>query len=70
LTGQCAFLVQVNIKVPPKDDSDLEVMKSGRYYIILLGKSISVTWDLAMGVSVILKGNFKVSGFSFTSYSH
>ncbi|KAM6093690.1 von Willebrand factor [Chlamydotis macqueenii] len=49
----------VNIKVPPKDDSDLEVMKSGRYYIILLGKSISVTWDLAMGVSVILKGNFK-----------
>uniref|UniRef100_A0A8C3PPM6 von Willebrand factor n=1 Tax=Calidris pygmaea TaxID=425635 RepID=A0A8C3PPM6_9CHAR len=49
----------VNVKVPPKDDSDLEVMKSGRYYIILLGKSISVTWDLAMGVSVILKGNFK-----------
>nr|XP_009936779.1 PREDICTED: von Willebrand factor [Opisthocomus hoazin] len=53
------FNGNVNIKVPPKDDSDLEVMKSGRYYIILLGKSISVTWDLAMGVSVILKGNFK-----------
>ncbi|GAB0177352.1 von Willebrand factor [Grus japonensis] len=53
------FNGNVNIKVPPKDDSDLEVMKSGRYYIISLGKSISVTWDLAMGVSVILKGNFK-----------
>ncbi|KAM6438314.1 von Willebrand factor [Rhynochetos jubatus] len=53
------FNGNVNIKVPPKDDSDLEVMKSGRYYIILLGKSISVIWDLAMGVSVILKGNFK-----------
>lgn len=64
---QCAFLVQVNIKVPPKDDNDLEVVRSGRYYIILLGKSISVTWDLAMGVSVILKGNFKVSVFCFTS---
>lgn len=70
MIAQCAFPIQVNIKVPPKDENDLEVMKSGRYYIILLGKRISVTWDLAMGVSVILKGNFKVSGFCFTSYSH
>ncbi|KAM9245736.1 von Willebrand factor [Leptosomus discolor] len=53
------FNGNVNIKVPPKDDNGLEVMRSGRYYIILLGKSISVTWDLSMGVSVILKGNFK-----------
>ncbi|XP_040421957.1 von Willebrand factor isoform X2 [Cygnus olor] len=53
------FNGNVNIKVPPKDSDDLEVMKSGRYYIILLGNSISVTWDLAMGVSVILKANFK-----------
>ncbi|NXC45571.1 VWF factor, partial [Penelope pileata] len=49
----------VNIKVSPKDSGDLEVMKSGRYYIILLGKSISMTWDLAMGISVILKASFK-----------
>lgn len=48
----------VNIKVFPKDSGDLEVMKSGRYYIILLSKSITVTWDLAMGVSVILKADF------------
>ncbi|XP_032850933.2 von Willebrand factor isoform X2 [Tyto alba] len=53
------FNGNVNIRVPPKDGNDLEVMRSGRYYIILLGKNISVTWDLAMGVSVILKGNFK-----------
>ncbi|XP_009511474.2 von Willebrand factor [Phalacrocorax carbo] len=53
------FNGNVNIKVPPKDGNDLEVMRSGRYYIIFLGKSISVTWDLAMGVSVILNGNFK-----------
>ncbi|XP_010223541.1 PREDICTED: von Willebrand factor [Tinamus guttatus] len=53
------FNGNVNIKVPLKDDKNLEVMKSGRYYIILLGKSISVTWNLAMGISVILKGNFK-----------
>uniref|UniRef100_A0A8C5X262 von Willebrand factor n=1 Tax=Malurus cyaneus samueli TaxID=2593467 RepID=A0A8C5X262_9PASS len=54
------FNENVNIRIPPRDENDnLEVIKSGRYYIILLGKSISVTWDLAMGVSVILKGNFK-----------
>uniref|UniRef100_A0A674GH51 von Willebrand factor n=1 Tax=Taeniopygia guttata TaxID=59729 RepID=A0A674GH51_TAEGU len=54
------FNGNVNIRVPPKGENDnLDVIKSGRYYIILLGKSISVTWDLAMGVSIILKGNFK-----------
>uniref|UniRef100_A0A8C9MZR3 von Willebrand factor n=1 Tax=Serinus canaria TaxID=9135 RepID=A0A8C9MZR3_SERCA len=58
------FNGNVNIRVPPKGENDnLDVIKSGRYYIILLGKSISVTWDLAMGVSIILKvcglcGNF------------
>ncbi|NXP39690.1 VWF factor, partial [Leiothrix lutea] len=54
------FNGNVNIRVPPKGENDnLDVIKSGRYYIVLLGKSITVTWDLAMGVSVILKGNFK-----------
>uniref|UniRef100_A0A803VYC1 von Willebrand factor n=1 Tax=Ficedula albicollis TaxID=59894 RepID=A0A803VYC1_FICAL len=54
------FNGNVNIKVPPKGENDnLDLIKSGRYYIILLGKSITVTWDLAMGVSIILKGNFK-----------
>ncbi|XP_010408551.4 von Willebrand factor [Corvus cornix cornix] len=54
------FNGNVNIRVPPRGENEnLDVIKSGRYYIILLGKSISVTWDLAMGVSVTLKGNFK-----------
>uniref|UniRef100_A0A8U7MAY3 von Willebrand factor n=1 Tax=Corvus moneduloides TaxID=1196302 RepID=A0A8U7MAY3_CORMO len=58
------FNGNVNIRVPPRGENEnLDVIKSGRYYIILLGKSISVTWDLAMGVSVTLKvcglcGNF------------
>ncbi|XP_066039748.1 von Willebrand factor [Chamaea fasciata] len=54
------FNGNVNVRVPPKGENDnLDVIKSGRYYIVLLGKSITVTWDLAMGVSIILKGNFK-----------
>ncbi|KAM4902021.1 von Willebrand factor [Sylvia borin] len=54
------FNGNVNVRVPPKGENDnLDVIKSGRYYIVLLGKRITVTWDLAMGVSIILKGNFK-----------
>ncbi|XP_030394674.1 von Willebrand factor isoform X3 [Gopherus evgoodei] len=53
------FNGNVNIKQPLRDETNFEVLKSGRYYILLLGKGISVTWDLAMGVSVILKGHFR-----------
>uniref|UniRef100_A0A8D0LCC8 von Willebrand factor n=1 Tax=Sphenodon punctatus TaxID=8508 RepID=A0A8D0LCC8_SPHPU len=40
-------------------ETNLEVVRSGRYYILLLGKEISVIWDLALGISVTLKENFK-----------
>ncbi|KAM9171971.1 von Willebrand factor isoform 2-T2 [Pangshura tecta] len=53
------FNGNVDIKQPLRDETNFEVLKSGRYYILLLGKGISVTWDLAMGVSVILKGHFR-----------
>ncbi|XP_050821053.1 von Willebrand factor isoform X3 [Gopherus flavomarginatus] len=53
------FNGNVNIKQPLRDETNFEVLKSGRYYILFLGKGISVTWDLAMGVSVILKGHFR-----------
>ncbi|EMP38449.1 von Willebrand factor [Chelonia mydas] len=53
------FSGNVDIKKPLRDETNVEVLKSGRYYILLLGKGISVTWDLAMGVSVILKEHFK-----------
>uniref|UniRef100_A0A452GFP6 von Willebrand factor n=1 Tax=Gopherus agassizii TaxID=38772 RepID=A0A452GFP6_9SAUR len=53
------FNGNVNIKQRLRDETNFEVLKSGRYYILLLGKGISVTWDLAMGVSVILKGHFR-----------
>ncbi|CAM5082052.1 unnamed protein product [Eretmochelys imbricata] len=53
------FNGNVDIKKPLRDETNVEVLKSGRYYILLLGKGISVTWDLAMGVSVILKEHFK-----------
>ncbi|KAJ1165139.1 hypothetical protein NDU88_005568 [Pleurodeles waltl] len=53
------FNSKVNIKKPLRDDTDLEVLKSGRYYILLLGKKITVTWDMAMRISVTLKENYR-----------
>ncbi|XP_030071430.1 von Willebrand factor [Microcaecilia unicolor] len=53
------FSGRVNIKKPLSDESDFEVLSSGRYFILLLSKSVSVTWDRAMSVSVILKENYR-----------
>ncbi|KYO44719.1 hypothetical protein Y1Q_0016835 [Alligator mississippiensis] len=53
------FNGNVNVKTPPTDETGFEVLKSGRYYILLLGKDISVSWDLAMGISVILTEDFQ-----------
>ncbi|KAL8194514.1 UNVERIFIED_CONTAM: hypothetical protein K2H54_023389 [Gekko kuhli] len=48
----------VNILTPPREDT-VDVRKSGRYYILLLGNGISLTWDEDMGISVVLKENYK-----------
>ncbi|XP_053113872.1 von Willebrand factor isoform X2 [Hemicordylus capensis] len=50
---------EVNILIPPKEEDNFEVLKSGRYYILLLGKGISLTWDQGMGIMVFLKENYQ-----------
>ncbi|KAM4676803.1 von Willebrand factor [Discoglossus pictus] len=50
---------QVIIKKPPIDETDFEVLQSGHYYILLLGKQMSVIWDKAMRVYVKLKENYR-----------
>lgn len=50
---------EVKIQRAPEEMDNLEVLKSGRYYILLLGRGISLTWDQNMGVTVILKGNYR-----------
>uniref|UniRef100_A0A670HY20 von Willebrand factor n=1 Tax=Podarcis muralis TaxID=64176 RepID=A0A670HY20_PODMU len=50
----------VNILTPPREEVNFEVLKSGRYYILLLGGGgIALTWDRDMGLTVILKENYK-----------
>lgn len=55
-------LLQVNVKRPMKDETHFEVVESGRYIILLLGKALSVVWDRHLVISVVLKQTFQVSG--------
>ncbi|XP_007436263.1 von Willebrand factor [Python bivittatus] len=51
---------EINVLTPPREEGNLEVLKSGRYYILILGQGrISLTWDQNMGITVILKENYK-----------
>lgn len=55
-------LLQVNVKRPMKDETHFEVVESGRYIILLLGKALSVVWDHHLSISVVLKQTYQVSG--------
>ena len=55
-------LAQVNVKKPMKDETHFEVVESGRYITVLLGKALSVVWDGHLAVSVFLKRTYQVGG--------
>ncbi|XP_053533763.1 von Willebrand factor [Ictalurus punctatus] len=44
---------EVKMRRPVMKETDIEIVRSGLYYIILLGKHISLTWD--MGTRIILQ---------------
>ena len=60
----CPGLAQVNVKKPMKDETHFEVVESGRYITVLLGRSLSVVWDGHLAVSVFLKRTYQVGGLS------
>ncbi|MBN3295673.1 VWF factor, partial [Amia calva] len=50
---------KVEMKKPVRHETEVEIIKSGLFYIILLGKYISVTWDQGTRVIVKVKGHYK-----------
>ncbi|MCJ8733665.1 hypothetical protein PDJAM_G00226260 [Pangasius djambal] len=46
---------EVKMRRPVMKETEVEIIRSGLYYIILLGKHISLTWD--MGTRIILQIN-------------
>ncbi|XP_041058158.1 von Willebrand factor [Carcharodon carcharias] len=49
---------EVTIKNPVKN-GDIQIFTSGLYYIIVLGKKITVLWDKGTRISVQLQGQYK-----------
>ncbi|XP_072327782.1 LOW QUALITY PROTEIN: von Willebrand factor [Scyliorhinus torazame] len=50
---------EVTIKKPVKNGGDIQIFSSGLYYLIVLGKKISILWDKATRISVQLQGQYK-----------
>lgn len=55
------FLMKVKLLKAPEEEDNFDVVKSGRYFILLLGRGIALTWDQNMGITVILKEHYRVS---------
>ncbi|XP_051890123.1 von Willebrand factor [Pristis pectinata] len=55
---------EVTIKRPFKNGENLQIFNSGLYYIIVLGKMISILWDKGTRISVQVQGQYmgKVCG--------
>ncbi|KAJ6668444.1 hypothetical protein lerEdw1_011926 [Lerista edwardsae] len=50
---------EVKILKAPEEEDSFEVVRSGRYFIVLLGRGIALTWDQNMGITVILKEYYR-----------
>ncbi|XP_067860893.1 von Willebrand factor [Heptranchias perlo] len=50
---------EVTIKKPFKNGKDIQIFKSGLYYIIVLGEKISILWDKGTRISVQLQGQYE-----------
>ncbi|XP_045151939.1 von Willebrand factor [Echinops telfairi] len=53
------FDEEVIVKKPLKDSTHFEVVESGRYVILLLGRGLSVVWDHHLAISVVLKQTYQ-----------
>ncbi|XP_073645226.1 von Willebrand factor isoform X2 [Tursiops truncatus] len=50
---------EVSVKRSMKDETYFEVVESGLYITVLLGKALSVVWDRRLGISVFLKQTYQ-----------
>ncbi|KAG7456027.1 hypothetical protein MATL_G00247310 [Megalops atlanticus] len=50
---------EVKMKKPVLRETEVEIVQSGLYYILLLGKDISITWDRGTRVIVQIKGGYR-----------
>lgn len=49
------------MKRPVLKETEVEIVRSGQYHIVLLGKHISLTWDTGTRVSLQIGGQYRVT---------
>nr|XP_023655901.1 von Willebrand factor [Paramormyrops kingsleyae] len=50
---------EVTMKKPVLKETEVEIVRSGLYYILLLGKDIMITWDQGSRLVVQIKGHYR-----------
>uniref|UniRef100_A0A4W3IFQ5 von Willebrand factor n=1 Tax=Callorhinchus milii TaxID=7868 RepID=A0A4W3IFQ5_CALMI len=50
---------EVNVKKSVPNDKDVQILRSGLYYLVVLDKKISILWDMGTRVSVQINGQYK-----------
>lgn len=63
----CRSGLQVKMKKPVMQESQVEIIRSGQFYTLLLGKQISVSWDRGTRLLVHISSTYRVQIYSCTS---
>lgn len=63
----CLSGLQVKMKKPVMQESQVEIIRSGQFYTLLLGKQISLSWDRGTRLLVHISSTYRVQIYSCTS---
>lgn len=55
-----ASLLQVKMKNPVLQGTQVEIVRSGQFYTLLLGKHISISWDKGTQLLVHISATYRV----------
>jgi len=61
--------VQVTMKRPVRWGSQVEIVHSGQFYLLLLGKHISISWDQGSHLLVHISAQYRVRTLRLTARS-
>lgn len=54
------YLLQVKMKRPVLQGTQVEIIRSGQFYTVLLGKDISLSWDKGTHLLVHISSTYRV----------
>lgn len=68
VNGCHPYLSQVKMKRPVLQGSQVEIVRSGQFYTLLLGKHISLSWDKGTRLLVHISATYRVLMCFFTAF--